>query len=199
MSEWKIILKKTWHFIWEEDSVASWLVNIILAFVLIKFVVYPGLGLILGTGFPIVAVVSSSMEHNTNFDGWWEKNENFYHESNIQKEDFMKYPYKNGFNKGDIMVLIKATPEKLNIGDVIVFRDGAPDPFIHRIIKKWSDKGYHFQTKGDNNPRSIKTEWLDETDIKEEQLLGKTLFRIPFLGYIKIWFVELLKLLNIIS
>ena len=57
--------KKIWHFIWEEDSLASWAVNIILAFVLIKFLVYPGLGLVLGTKYPIVAVVSGSMEHNT--------------------------------------------------------------------------------------------------------------------------------------
>ena len=64
---------KIWHFLWYEDSVASWLVNIVLAFVLIKFVLYPGLGLILGTQFPVVAVVSSSMEHHpSSFDGWWD-------------------------------------------------------------------------------------------------------------------------------
>ena len=60
----KDIWKKVWHFIWEEDSVASWVVNIILAFVLIKFIVYPGLGFALGTTHPVVAVVSPSMEHN---------------------------------------------------------------------------------------------------------------------------------------
>ena len=58
------ILKKTWHFIWEDDSVWSWIVNIILAIVLIKFIIYPGLGLVLGTSYPIVAVVSDSMEHS---------------------------------------------------------------------------------------------------------------------------------------
>ena len=50
------ILKKTWHFIWEDDSLLSWIVNIVLAIVLIKFIIYPGLGLVLGTGFPVVAV-----------------------------------------------------------------------------------------------------------------------------------------------
>ncbi|MBN2458055.1 signal peptidase I [Candidatus Woesearchaeota archaeon] len=59
------MLKRIWHFLWEEDSLASWIVNIILAFVLIKFVIYPGLGLAMGTTHPVVAVVSGSMEHKT--------------------------------------------------------------------------------------------------------------------------------------
>ena len=59
--------QKIWYFIWEDDSVLSWIVNIILAFVLIKFIVYPGLGLVFGTDFPVVAVVSGSMEHEGNF------------------------------------------------------------------------------------------------------------------------------------
>ena len=62
--DWRKILKRVWYFIWEEDSIWSWLVNIILAFVLIKYVVYPGLGFLLGTSHPIVAVVSGSMEHD---------------------------------------------------------------------------------------------------------------------------------------
>ena len=62
----RAFLKKAWHFIWEDDSVLSWLVNIILAFVLIKFIVYPGLGFILQTTHPVVAVVSESMEHGMN-------------------------------------------------------------------------------------------------------------------------------------
>ena len=35
---------------------------------------------------------------------------------------------------------------------------------------------------------------LDETSINEEQLVGKAVARVPLLGYIKIWFVELIKL-----
>jgi len=61
--DWKKILKKTWWFIWESDSIWSWIVNIILAFVIIKFLVYPGLGFAMQTSHPIVAVVSGSMEH----------------------------------------------------------------------------------------------------------------------------------------
>jgi signal peptidase I len=63
--DWKRSLKKTWYFIWEDNSIWSWLVNIVLAFLLIKFLVYPSLGFALGTSHPVVAVVSGSMEHKT--------------------------------------------------------------------------------------------------------------------------------------
>ena len=64
----KKLWKKTWYFIWDDDSIYSWLVNVVLAFVLIKFIVYPVLGLLLQTNYPIVAVVSSSMEHDEDFE-----------------------------------------------------------------------------------------------------------------------------------
>ena len=67
----KSFLKRAWHFIWSEDSILSWIANVILAFLLIYFIVYPVLGFIFGTSFPIVAVVSGSMEHNENFNLWW--------------------------------------------------------------------------------------------------------------------------------
>ena len=94
--KFKRLLKKTWYFIWEDDSIWSWIVNIILAFVLIKFIVYPGLGFLLSTSHPVVAVVSDSMEHNMEFNKWWEKNERWYLENGIDKEEFEKFPLKNG-------------------------------------------------------------------------------------------------------
>lgn len=184
----KTVLRKTWHFIWEDDSILSWIVNILLAFVLIKFIVYPGLGLIFGTSYPVVAVVSSSMEHSSNFEKWWSSNENYYSEFGINKEDFSEYIFKNGFNKGDIIVLRGSKPEKTTFGDVIVFNGGRKDPIIHRVIKKWYEGNvYYFQTKGDNNARSISGM---ETKINENLIVGKALFRIPFLGYVKILFVD---------
>jgi len=99
-------LKKLWRFIWEDNSIWSWLVNLVLAFVLVKFIIYPGLGLLLGTGYPVVAVVSGSMEHDGGFDNWWNSQENIYNELGITKKEFKDFRFKNGFNKGDIMVLI---------------------------------------------------------------------------------------------
>jgi len=189
----KKILKKTWYFIWEDDSLLSWIVNIILAYILIKFIVYPALGFLLSTSHPVVAVVSSSMEHNSNFDNWWNSNEQYYNSIDITKQDFIKYSFKNGFNKGDIMVLKGVNPEKIETGNVIVYTIGSKDPIIHRVVKKWYNNSYYFQTKGDN----VAIVQNFEKNINEKQLIGKALFRIPYLGYIKIWFVELLKFIGI--
>lgn len=195
----KKLLKKTWHFIWEDDSLLSWIVNIILAFVLIKFIVYPGLGLVLSTSHPVVAVVSESMEHNNmEFDAWWENNGEWYILNGINKEYFEAFQLKNGFNKGDIMVLRGSDAENIEIGDSIVFRSDRKDPIIHRVVKKTQeDDGVYFQTKGDNNKDSIKSPQLDETNIGEDIIIGKVIFRVPLLGYIKILFVEMLKFMGI--
>lgn len=183
--------KKIWHFIWEDNSIWSWLVNIILAFLLIKFIVYPGLGFALSTSHPIVAVVSTSMEHRTDFDAWWKNQEDFYSNYNITESNFLKYKFKNGFNMGDIIVLRGAKPEDIKIGDVIVFQSQRPDPIIHRVIKKWGENGnYFFQTKGDNNPSSIKVAGLDETRVSEQQVIGRAWFKVPWLGWVKIIFVK---------
>jgi signal peptidase I len=191
----KKILKKTWWFIWEDDSIWSWLVNIVLAFILIKYIVYPGLGFLLSTSYPIVAVVSSSMEHEGNFNNWWNSQEKWYLSNDISKDQFINFDFKNGFNKGDIMILYGKKPVNIEIGEVIVFRSKRPDPIIHRVVRKWNENGdYHFQTKGDHNVNSINSPTLDETNINEEQYIGKAAIRVPLLGYIKIWFVELIKL-----
>lgn len=188
---------KIWHFIWEDDSAWSWIANIIIAFILIKYIVYPVLGLLLQTSHPVVAVVSESMEHNGDFDGWWENANRWYTANGIKKSNFDGFPLKNGFNKGDIMVLKGKKAEDIKIGDVIVFWSAKKDPIIHRVVKKWKADYVYFGTKGDNyktNPIPIQNAFLNETKISEEQIVGNAVLRIPLLGYIKIWFVELLSL-----
>jgi hypothetical protein len=193
--DWKKTAKRVWHFIWDEDSIWSWLVNVVLAFVLIKFIVYPGLGFLLATTHPIVAVVSGSMEHDGS--SWWAGQQLYYQQFNISEKEFQTFRFKNGFNKGDIMVLIGKNPSDLGVGDVIVFNGGRSDPIIHRIIKKWSENGnLFFQTKGDHNQMSMAGL---EQKIPESQVIGKAVVRIPYLGYIKIWFVDLLRLAHIIQ
>jgi len=222
--EFKKLLKKTWHFIWEDDSIWSWVVNVIIAFVLIKFIVYPGLGFFLSTTHPVVAVVSSSMEHKTvlscagngnmlnnkkceepkysmcgnaydgkkyfNADEYWQECGSWYEKNGIDKDEFSGFSFKNGFNKGDIMILIGKDIGEIEVGEVIVFRSGRKDPIIHRVVKKNDDGKITLQTKGDNNADSIKNNALDETNIGKDVLIGKAVFRIPLLGYIKILFVE---------
>tara|TARA_Y100000310_G_scaffold315910_1_gene367040 strand:- start:1284 stop:1889 length:606 start_codon:yes stop_codon:yes gene_type:complete len=193
----KKLFREIWHFIWEEESILSWIVNVILAFILIKYVVYPGLGFILATSHPIVAVVSGSMEHNNKFNEWWPLQESYYLGYNISKQDFVEYKFKNGFNIGDIMILKGKKPGKIQLGDVIVFNGNRQDPIIHRVIKTWKENDkYYFQTKGDNNPRSMSAL---ESRIHEDNVIGYAVIRVPLLGYIKIWFVELLKLFSLVG
>lgn len=196
--------KKIWRFIWDEDSIWSWLANIVLAFLLIKFIVYPGLGFVLGTQFPIVAVVSGSMEHKTPFETWWNgecctnqqcttknQHEDIYKKHSITKENFVTFPHTSGFNKGDIMILKGAN--EIKQGDVIVFMaEGRQDPIIHRLIKI-TDRSY--TTLGDNNCGSIAD---FEKTIRQEKIIGKAFIRIPLLGWLKIFFVDLLHLMKVI-
>ncbi len=184
-------LKKTWNFLWHSDSLVSWILSFILAFLLVKYVIYAGLGLILGTGYPVVAVVSGSMEHDgLNFEAWWEHYGEWYENHGINMEEFNDYKFKNGFNKGDVMVLIGTEAKNINKGDVVVFQANSKHPVIHRVVKVWEEDGeYHFQTKGDHNSDSYVQ--LGETDIGESKLLGKAVFKIPFLGWPKIIFAGL--------
>ncbi|MDP2906494.1 MAG: signal peptidase I [Nanoarchaeota archaeon] len=183
-------LGKVWHFIWEDDSLASWLVNIVLAFVLVKFIIYPGLGLLFGTNYPVVAVVSGSMTHDQkDFDAWWAENKNWYTEQGFTKEDFQNFPFSNGFNQGDIMVLFGGKPENIKTGYVIVY-EAHPDypPIIHRVTsKEQEDTTVYFQTKGDNNIIP------DREKIPEEKFLGRAVLRIPYLGWVKIGFTKLIE------
>ena len=185
----RTVLKKTWHFIWHEDSLLSWFVNLILAFVIVKWVIYPVIGLFLSTVYPIVAVVSGSMEHNgVDFDTWIEQN-SWYEENNINKEIFMTYKFKNGFNKGDIMVLKGVKPKDIKTGGILVYESPYhSNPIIHRVVAIQKEEGYTFTTKGDNNNAP------DKQKIKPEQIqrTGKAILRIPWLGWIKIGFVNLL-------
>ena len=191
------MLKRIWRYIWHDDSWGSFVLNIALAFVIIRFIVYPVLGAALGTGFPIVAVVSGSMEHDGTFDEWWQSmccqdalcivkrpQASFYESRGMDASAFAKYPFRNGFNKGDIMVLF--SPKNVNVGDVIVFRgDNRAEPIIHRVIA--TDE---YQTKGDHNCGVADF----EKAIPQNRVVGKAVLRVPVLGYIKIVFVELLNL-----
>lgn len=192
--EIKPMLNKIWWFIWEDNSIWSWIVNLILAFILIKFIVYPGLGWVLGTGFPVVAVVSGSMEHDGSFEEWWQSEaychgpctqEQWYAEYGIRQEQFQEYSFKNGFNKGDIMVLKGIEPKNIKTGDVIVF-DSNGEPIIHRVVKN----GDSIQTKGDHNAAS----GAMDMNIQSQTIIGKAVFRIPLLGWIKIGFVGLISI-----
>jgi signal peptidase I len=199
MQEEKTTWQKIWHFLWYEDSVASWVVSIALAFILIKFILYPGLGLVFGTQFPVVAVVSNSMEHDGSYEEWWMSQEDLYLPYNITKQEFRTYTMSNGFDKGDIIILVGEDAADLERGDIIVYWGGKEYPIIHRIIAIHdADASRYFETKGDHNRgQIINPPFLDERHVREDQLVGKAVLRVPYLGWVKIGFVNLLNAVGI--
>ena len=190
-------LKKLWWFIWHDNSIWSWIVNVILAFLIVKFLVYPGLGFLLGTTHPVVAVISDSMNHNSvDFDDWWDKNKEIYEQKDIAKEKFLKFKFVNGFDKGDLIVLKGIKCSKVDKGDILVYNIAGNQPIIHRIVDMNLGNDYYFQTKGDNVNR---VQFFEEK-IKQSQVIGFErykkcsvgVFRVPWLGWIKILFTNLI-------
>ncbi|MFH1400442.1 MAG: signal peptidase I [Nanoarchaeota archaeon] len=200
--------KRSWYFLWYEDSLLSWIVNFVLAFVVIKFLVYPGLGAIMGTSHPIVAVVSGSMEHHGSFEQWWTSpaycgppgcsiscqctQQEWYIDKDINIDTFQTFPFRNGFDKGDIIVLFGVKPDQVKLGDVIVFQARKPYPIIHRVVRLPTQTQPFFQTKGDNNMNMISefdqgSAILNEEAVGKDSVIGRAAFRIRFVGYIKIW------------
>jgi len=222
-------IRRVWNWIWNSDSFLSWVIAVALIFVFVKFIFFPVLSLIMGTGLPLAGVESSSMDHqivkddsgrlglcgkryseeekqHIDFNEYWEICGEWYEGNDIGKENFSKFPLKNGFRKGDIIVVWgRFTPK---IGDIIIFKPNpestAPRPIIHRIVEisdleiNEIDGEKIYETKGDHNAFQLTSGnnlyRTDETSINEEQIIGKAVLRIPLLGWPKIWLVELLKL-----
>ena len=82
---------------------------------------------------------------------------------------------------GDIAIIQKCNANDINVGDIIEYQmDGYT--VIHRVIQKNQKKGeFYFTTKGDNNNIP------DDKKVSEEQLIGKLIFKIRYLGYPAIW------------
>ena len=181
-----------WKFL-QEDSWQSWIVSLVLLVILIRFVFFPLLGFVTGSSLPLVVIESCSMYHNSGFDEWWNDRSDWYEGNGIGKADFREFPFKNGLNKGDI-ILVWGHAD-YGVGDIIIFEpnldSSAPHPIIHRIVAEEP-----YQTKGDNNLAQLvggnpaNPQNIDETNIRDEQVIGKAVFRIPYLGWIKLIFFE---------
>ena len=128
------------------------------------------------------------------FDDWWASEaicplgpctqKDWYNQNGITRDEFKSFIFKNGFNTGDIIILLGSDPDSIKIGDVIVFASNKPYPIIHRVVE--INEGV-FQTKGDHNP----AKGPDDIDIAQDRLIGRAVVRIPYLGWIKIWFFRM--------
>lgn len=82
---------------------------------------------------------------------------------------------------GDVAIIKKCNSNDVNVGDIIEYQmEGYT--VVHRIIEKRQNNGkFSFITKGDNNNTP------DRDEVKEDQLIGKVIFKIKYIGYPAIW------------
>ena len=174
-------IKKFIKFL-QEDTWQSLIAFFVIAIIFIKFILFPFLSLLTGTSLPLVIVESCSMYHQEN---GLEKviQKEIYTEKGITIQDTKNWDFKNGLNKGDVIFVMKS--KNLKTGNVIIFNGGENHPIIHRLI----DNTEPYATYGDNNPGQLNT----EKAIKENQLMGRAIFKIPYIGWIKLIFFEHLR------
>ena len=178
MNKFLFNIKRFWTFL-KQDTWQSWLVSLVLAFVFIKFIFFPLLSWIFMTSLPLVVVESCSMYHSSGFESWWESNGVWYEEHGIDKEEFSNLNFKNGLNKGDIVLV--SGRGSYNQGDVLIFNSQYKYPLIHRLVRVEP-----YDTKGDNNFAQLP----GELNIEQEQFVGKAIARVPGIGWIKLIFFE---------
>jgi len=203
-------MKDIWKFLWESDSPWSWIADFVLAFLMVRFIFFPIMGLVLSTSLPLVVVESCSMEHgitncgqNTamgicgnvfdsyeplDFEAYWGLCGKWYEDRNISESQFKGYSFSNGFNKGDI-ILVKGS-QNYERGDVIIFGVSEQStPIIHRIV--YQNEDLSFATKGDHNGDQLTNP--DEKHTPKNRIIGKALLKVPYLGWIKLFFVDLIR------
>jgi signal peptidase len=80
---------------------------------------------------------------------------------------------------GDVVVVRDVPPEKIEVGDIVRFRED--DIYIiHRVTEiRFEDNEYIFITQGDNNN-------VTDAPVSAEQLEGKVILVIPKIGWVSI-------------
>lgn len=175
----------------KEDSFPSLIVSLIIAFLLIKYVFFPVLSFLTGSSLPLVIVESCSMYHKERGFNLIFSKSDIYSKNGIDIKDTKKWDFQDGFSKGDIIFVVSAKNAK--VGDVIIFDGSARNPIIHRVVSIREENGIKiYSTKGDNNEGQLKPprDKTDETNIPESKVIGKALFRVPLLGWVKLIFFE---------
>lgn len=83
-------------------------------------------------------------------------------------------------HRGD-MILVQGEPfEEIEEGEIVVYTtDRMPVPIIHRVIQK---NATALQTKGD----ALEQQHQFEKHITPDQVLGTTMFVVPYIGHVKL-------------
>lgn len=198
IDKFKKFWKRFWYIIWEDESLLGWIISLAFAFLIIKFIFFPSLGLVLGTKMPLVVVESSSMHHPGSFifnyfgsdklaEEWWQVAGKWYEEGGIDFNETFNWSLRNGLEIGDIVFIVKA--RNIELGDIIIFEANQMHPVIHRVINiSEVNNRTVYSTKGDNNLAQL----FIETRIPEDAIIGRAVFRIPVVGWVKLIFVKML-------
>lgn len=166
-------------------------VKTIIAIGLVVLVVLGGyfvLGVALGTDTPIRVVESGSM--CTTLSGC----------------DGFSDVFTQTLHKGDLILIQKLNPQEYNINypdsDIIVYwnpelaNNLGSTPIVHRVVTRYEINGtYYFQTKGDGNgvhwPANVSSTqydsnvlWTTGQGVPQEQVLGRVVMRIPYIGWV---------------
>ena len=92
-------------------------------------------------------------------------------------------------SKGDAVIIekMKSDYDQLEVGDILAHRHDQKI-IVHRIIEIYKENNsIIFKTKGDNN--DDEDNWV----VYESDIVGKVIFRIPYIGYPSVWLSERIK------
>ncbi len=98
------------------------------------------------------------------------------------------------YDKGDMFLINKVAPEKIELGDVIVYESSFDGKLIiHRVINITIDgSDYTYRVSGDNYETNDRIDSYGSfnTRIPYEAVKGKTVMIIRKVGYLRLWFSD---------
>jgi len=95
-------------------------------------------------------------------------------------------------HKGDVLIVKGVDPQDIKIGDIIVYKAPSGMRIVHRVINI-TNEGY-FITRGDNNPAADQDVGISPP-VNPNMVLGRVVFRIPYIGWVKVIFSEIITFL----
>ncbi len=182
-------VKKILYITFKEESVEGYILFFLFAIILFKWIIPFFSSIFLGTDMPIYVIVTESMEHKDKERIKYTFYK-FFQDRNISIDDF---PFKNGLNRGDVVIVVGRDPRKIKVGDVVVYHPKySKAVLLHRVIEKHCNGKCYFTMKGDNNPFPLNYSFLSEVNVPEDNIKGVVIFRIPYLGIPKVLLVDLI-------
>ncbi len=92
-------------------------------------------------------------------------------------------------NQGDVVLVGPVNPGDVKVGDIVMYQMSNKERVLHRVVEitTGDDGSREFVFKGDNN--NVR----DPFAVRDSQLIGRYLGRVPRAGWLAIKFNELLQ------